>query len=56
MTSQGELQNPEERDRGRLQKMERSPVLMDWYNQHSKNGYTYQKQSTYLMQFPSKSQ
>jgi hypothetical protein len=37
---QGELQVPEKRDRGRLQKMERSPVLMDWYNQHSKNGYT----------------
>jgi hypothetical protein len=27
---QGELQTPEERDRGRLQKMERSPMLMDW--------------------------
>jgi hypothetical protein len=27
---QGELQTPEERDRGRLQKVERSPVLMDW--------------------------
>jgi hypothetical protein len=26
---QGELQTPEERDRGRLQKMERSPVLTD---------------------------
>jgi hypothetical protein len=26
---QGELQTPEERDRGRLQKMERSPMLMD---------------------------
>jgi hypothetical protein len=28
------------RDRGRLQKVERSPVLMDWQNQHNKNGYT----------------
>jgi hypothetical protein len=27
---QGELQTPEERARGRLQKMERSPVLMNW--------------------------
>jgi hypothetical protein len=27
---QGELQTPEERDRGRLQKVERSPMLMDW--------------------------
>jgi hypothetical protein len=27
---QGELQTPEERDLGKLQKMERSPVLMDW--------------------------
>jgi hypothetical protein len=27
---QGELQTPEERDRGRLQNMERSPVLIDW--------------------------
>jgi hypothetical protein len=26
----GELQTTEERDRGRLQKVERSPVLMDW--------------------------
>jgi hypothetical protein len=34
-----ELQTPEERDWGRLQKVERSPVLMDWQNQHNKNGY-----------------
>jgi hypothetical protein len=27
---QGELQTPEERDQGRLQKVERSPMLMDW--------------------------
>jgi hypothetical protein len=27
---QGELQTPEERHRGRLQKMERSPVFMNW--------------------------
>jgi hypothetical protein len=27
---QGELQNPEERDRGRLEKVERSPVFTDW--------------------------
>jgi hypothetical protein len=27
---QGELQTPEERDQERLQKVERSPVLMDW--------------------------
>jgi hypothetical protein len=27
---QGELQNPEERDRGKLEKEERSPMLMDW--------------------------
>jgi hypothetical protein len=40
MTSVGELQIIEEKDRGRLQKMERSPMLMDWQNQHSKNGYT----------------
>jgi hypothetical protein len=26
---QGELQTPEERDQGRLQMLERSPVLMD---------------------------
>jgi hypothetical protein len=24
----------------RLQNMERSPILMDWQNQHSKNSYT----------------
>jgi hypothetical protein len=28
-TLEGELQNPEESDWGRLQKMERSPVIMD---------------------------
>jgi hypothetical protein len=27
---QGELQTPEERDQGRLQNVERSPILMDW--------------------------
>jgi hypothetical protein len=27
---QGELKTPEERDRGRPQKVERSPMLMDW--------------------------
>jgi predicted RNA-binding protein with PIN domain len=26
----GELETPEERDQGRLQKVERSPMLMDW--------------------------
>jgi hypothetical protein len=26
----GELQTTEERDRGRLQKVERSPMLMNW--------------------------
>jgi hypothetical protein len=40
MNSQGELQTPEERDKRRLQKMERSPMLMDWKNQHNKNDYT----------------
>jgi hypothetical protein len=34
------LQNPEERDWGRWQKVERSPVLLDWYNQYSENVYT----------------
>jgi hypothetical protein len=37
--SQGDLQTTEERDR-RLQKAERSPMLMDWQNQHRKNVYT----------------
>jgi hypothetical protein len=37
---QGELQTPEERDQGRLQKVERSPMLIDWWNQNSKNVYT----------------
>jgi hypothetical protein len=27
---QGELQTPEERDQGRLQKVETSPMVMDW--------------------------
>jgi hypothetical protein len=30
----------EETDLKRLQKVERSSMLMDWQNQHSKNGYT----------------
>jgi hypothetical protein len=30
----------EARDWGRLQKMERSHMLMDWQNKHSKNGFT----------------
>jgi hypothetical protein len=34
------FQTTEERDRGRLQKMGRSSMLMDWQNQHSKNGCT----------------
>jgi hypothetical protein len=28
--NKGELQTPEERNRGRLKKVDRSPVLMDW--------------------------
>jgi hypothetical protein len=40
MTFTRELQTTEERDRERLQKVERSPMLMDWQNQHSKNVYT----------------
>jgi hypothetical protein len=40
MTSTGELQNTEERHPGWLQKVERSPMLMDWQNQHRKNSYT----------------
>jgi hypothetical protein len=40
MTSKGKLQTIEERNQGRLQKMGRSPMIMDWQNQHSKNGYT----------------
>jgi hypothetical protein len=39
MTSTRRLQTTEESDQGRLQKIERSPMLMDWQNQHSKNGY-----------------
>jgi hypothetical protein len=34
-----ELQTIEERNRRKLLKVERSPMLMDWQNQHSKNGY-----------------
>jgi hypothetical protein len=30
----------EERDQGRLQKMERSPILMDWQINTVKNGNT----------------
>jgi hypothetical protein len=37
---QGELQNTEERDRGRQQRIERSPMLMAWQNLHSKKSYT----------------
>jgi hypothetical protein len=37
MTSTRRVTNAEERDQGRLQKMERSPMLMDWKNQHNKN-------------------
>jgi hypothetical protein len=33
-----ELQVSEERNRRRSQKMERSPRLMDWQDQYSKNG------------------
>jgi hypothetical protein len=40
MASSRRIQTTEERDRGRLQKKERSPMLMDWENQQSKNGYT----------------
>jgi hypothetical protein len=40
MTSARRTTNHEERDPRRLQKMERSPMLLDWQNQHSKNGYT----------------
>jgi hypothetical protein len=39
---QGKLQTIEERNWRRLQKIERSSMLMDWHNQHSKNGYTIQ--------------
>jgi hypothetical protein len=37
---QGDLQTTEGRNWKRLQKVERSPMLMGWKNQHSKNGYT----------------
>jgi hypothetical protein len=37
---QAELQTTEERDQQRIQKMERTPMLMDWQNKHCKNGYT----------------
>jgi hypothetical protein len=50
----GELQTPEERHGESLLKVERSPMLMDWQNQHSKMAY-YQKQCTCLIQFLSKS-
>jgi hypothetical protein len=40
MTSTRRIQTTEERDRGRLQKVERSLTLMDWQNKHSKNDYT----------------
>jgi hypothetical protein len=48
---QGKLQTTEERDQGRLQKMHRSPVLKDWQNQHSKNGYTI-KSNLHVQQNP----
>jgi hypothetical protein len=35
---QGKLQTPKERNWRKLQKTERFPVLLDWWNQHSKNG------------------
>jgi hypothetical protein len=34
------MQTIEERDQRELQKVERSPMLMGWQSQHSKNGYT----------------
>jgi hypothetical protein len=37
MTSTRELQIPEERDWGRLQKVERSPMPMDWEKQPTKS-------------------
>jgi hypothetical protein len=37
---QGQLQTTEARDQGRLQKVKRSPMLMDWQKEHSKNVYT----------------
>jgi hypothetical protein len=37
---QRELQTTEERDQERLQKVERSPMLIHWQNQHSKNNNT----------------
>jgi hypothetical protein len=45
----------EERDQRRLQKVERSPMLMDGQNQHSKNGFTTKSNLTCSMQFSSKS-
>jgi hypothetical protein len=36
----GKLQTTIGRDQRRLRKVERSSMLMDWQNQHSKNGYT----------------
>jgi hypothetical protein len=40
MTSIREFQTTEEIDQRRLQKVERSPMLMDGQNKHSKNVYT----------------
>jgi hypothetical protein len=40
---QGKLQTIEERNQRGLQKMERSPMCMDWQNQYSKSGYTTKK-------------
>jgi predicted unusual protein kinase regulating ubiquinone biosynthesis (AarF/ABC1/UbiB family) len=35
-----ENDKPLKKDRQRLQKMEQSPIFMDWQYQHSKNSYT----------------
>jgi hypothetical protein len=35
----GKLYTIEERNQKRLQKMVRSPMLMDWLNQYCENGY-----------------
>jgi hypothetical protein len=40
MSSTRRTTNTEEGNQRRLQKVERSPMLMDWQNQHSKNDYT----------------
>jgi hypothetical protein len=37
---QGEIQTIEERHWRRLQKVEKSPMLMDWQNQYCENGHT----------------